>query len=428
MNKPFLQFDFSTQKLIQQGKSVESFELDTSTGQRVRFSSVGDTLVWDVPFLLLDNIFFKTSGAGIELFNDIDVTENASAHDWSSTAALRKNGYLPHLRTQFSNVYCVCSYLSYKISAKGIFVKPSSATQESPIESGLSPHDIYELWANIFRTQVEKANQDQWIIPLSGGMDSRMLLNEALKYRDVQIKLFTHGVPTSGDVQIARRIAREVGLEKNHVVFNLESLSRRDVLNNYRLSGYLLPLDRLLGIPIETHFQGGAILSGLYGDVIFADNVITSDSYSRFYEREGWSPNDDTDSQVISAYTQFSTIPKFQRVLLRAQKLTRLGLVYHRGFKVVAPFVDYQVISASSAYRGVGLYPRIVRRWMRPSLRRYMHQSSASWMTHPKILRKVTKGLLMVAQASVLTPYFTPKLLASLQIEPGEVPTPMEVL
>src|SRR3989339_575058 len=109
------------------------------------------------------------------------------------------------------------------------------------------------------------------VVPLSGGIDSRMLLAGIMELTEASnISAFTYGTPGSQDYEIGRFIASKAGVE--HVALDLSrkrfsieealELSRRT--NNQSLIFHQFPI-----LEVEKRFPGSMIWSGAIIDVLF---------------------------------------------------------------------------------------------------------------------------------------------------------------
>ncbi|KST66011.1 asparagine synthase-related protein [Mastigocoleus testarum] len=124
-------------------------------------------------------------------------------------------------------------------------------------------------------------NRPVWLT-LSGGLDSRFLLLEAMKH--VQIKgAITYGKKSSLEVKIASKIAKECGIK--HIVIEIDS-------NNWLASRAkaIWMTDGMIDL-LHTHVihclefiqrDGGIVIDGLFGDMIAGGGkIIVSDELSQ---------------------------------------------------------------------------------------------------------------------------------------------------
>nr|MBC8423875.1 7-cyano-7-deazaguanine synthase [bacterium] len=96
---------------------------------------------------------------------------------------------------------------------RGSFCSPPAGTQPAR-----SPADFADEAIALYERSVAKrvpSDADRVVVALSGGLDSRLLLNMAHKHSD-SLQLFTHGQPDCDEYKIARQVARTLGLEDRH--------------------------------------------------------------------------------------------------------------------------------------------------------------------------------------------------------------------
>jgi hypothetical protein len=421
MKKDFyLRYDIVTQKLWHNGSAVRRFDHITCSGERLTFEQTAFGLVWHVPFFLVDNIFYFRKDNSIFFGRHLDLFRTQTEPDQTANEMLKKHGFLPHARTQLTGVSIICSYLTYRLDSKGI--KITQCFPNFDTSDNYSVDDLMEVFRSAFLKQIERVNRTSWVLPLSGGMDSRLLLSLALEHKDIDLKLFTVGTHRCGDVKVAKSIANSLGLSGKHYILQLEDVTRFDVLKNYSACDYLLPLDRILIKPLGCFFEPSAVLSGLYGDVIFADNIQETKSYSDYYQSEGFKVFDSQDQQIVEAYDDLPNLTKLQRIVLRCQKLTRQSFPISPDFDFIIPFVDPQVVIAASNICSPRIYQNIVSRHMNPKLRPFIHQSTLSYFTHPNWLRKAERKTFKLLRHPLRLPYFDNEYLKSVGISLNETP------
>ena len=420
MENYLLRYDLVSNSLWNNDISIREYTLETSSGDYLKFWIKENELVVDIPFLLLDNIFYIRLNSSVYFVRKIaDIAEHLVV-DIHANTSLSKLGFLPHAQTQFKNVEILCSYLRYRFKNEKIAIKPSFNFAVKSTES--SVEELMTLLRQAFVKQLKKVKCNKIVLPLSGGMDSRLLLDLSLKTKDLDLKLFTVGTSGCGDVRLAQKISKSIGLSNKHIIVFLEDLKKEDILNNYQACDYLLPLDRILTKPLGVYFEPSAVVSGLYGDVIFADNVYEQIKYEEFYARAGFTIRNSVDQEIVNAYNCLPPLPKLQRLLLRGQKLTRQSFPISPGFKYITPFVDVDVIIAASTIYSSEIYPEIIRRFMSKDLKKFIHQSSLSYFTHSKFLRLLESKLYRTLNHPLGKPYFDDELLRSLNIARNEAP------
>jgi asparagine synthetase B (glutamine-hydrolysing) len=403
---------------------VTEYNYLTVSNEIVSFLVNDNVLFVRIPFLLLDNIFFYETENEIVFSNCIE--DLASDFNFDSTAndLLNEIGFLPHGKTQFSGVYVFCSFLTYEFQLNKTLIDLNfpHIYQSQPA----SVDDLYYLVFEKIDKTLRKRSGKNIILPLSGGMDSRLLLDFLLKFEILSnVKIYTHGVPESGDVLIAKDIINNLNLNESFYFFDLNRLTNNDIYSNYRKAGYLNPIDRLLTMPLEKQFEHGLVLSGLYGDVIFSDNnKFKKCAYIEFLEDQNIVVTDFYDKMIVNAYNRLPPVPKLYQLLLRAQKLTRMSFTVSEGFNFYTPFVDIDVVFMASNVNNRDFYSKLIKRHMNIQLRNFIHQSTLSYFYHPWILRRITLIMLTVLHSKYRIPYFSSLLLKKLKIQKNFAPIP----
>jgi hypothetical protein len=413
-------YDFLTGLIEYNSQQINRLNYLTRSGQEIKFIAEPGHLEWGTSEFLLDNIFYLKRNNKIYFSDDINSFKGLSSFNKLANQLINVHGYLPHSLTQLTDVRVICSFLKYSITLNEDQVEPCFVNTISQYHL-YTVDDLYFALRLALKRQIEKNNSSQYILPLSGGMDSRLLLNLLLD-EGVDVQFFTVGTPLSGDVRVACEVIRRLGLKNKHVIFDLESLTRNDLLDNYSAVNYLLPLDRILTVPLNRFFESSTVLSGLYGDVIFSDNLHNSISYSDYIALEKVGAIDDFDAKIISAYNRLPSFRKLQRTLLRCQKLTRQSFPINSGFNYIAPFVDPEIICIASAIRSRNIYADLVRRFMKKELQKIIHQSTLSYFTHPPLLRKFERKLFKLMRHPDRHPYYDEMYLRRIGVAVNEAP------
>ncbi|NCA31113.1 MAG: hypothetical protein EBS93_10420 [Chitinophagia bacterium] len=94
--------------------------------------------------------------------------------------------------------------------------------------------NLYDVFSQKISDEIEKRSPDRIVLPLSGGMDSRLILDTLIKVNLLyKTSIYTHGIKESGDVRIAKTIIEDLGLSEKFYYFDLEELSHKDLMLNY---------------------------------------------------------------------------------------------------------------------------------------------------------------------------------------------------
>lgn len=144
------------------------------------------------------------------------------------------------------------------------------------------------LLTDYFNNQYEQGKLENIILPLSGGNDSRLLLNYLLKFKEASsFSTYTFGIPGSLDFEIGNRVGKYYC--RNHSSINIYNYS-------YSLDGLIEYGRRTFwktglfnSIPIElldTTIAGRTVLSGFMGDVVtgghYGDTTAETDIDSEY--------------------------------------------------------------------------------------------------------------------------------------------------
>ena len=417
------EFNIKDKNLLVEGKNLNFFNYETNSGEFISFSNINGILKINIPFFLTQNIFYWMRGEILIFSNALAGSDEEYQYDYEANKLLNINGFLPLSKTQFNNVNVLCSFLEYSFDGGKIDVK--LAFPYTMPGRNVSVSDLSLRFLELIKQKISQFTEQDFIIPLSGGMDSRLLLNIAIKIVPDRIRVYSTGTRRCGDIKIAKRITKALDIANLHTTYYLEDFSLLDAMKNYQRVGFLIPLDRLLGHDLSRFYKSGTILSGLYGDVIFADSEFTNLKFSEYLSIEGFNSYDSLDSKIINEYDNLPKYSKLYRTLLRCQKLTKETLcALNSDFKIIAPFIDPQIIMMASEIGEKNLYPKIIRTLMDKNLSRLLHQSSMSYFLHPKWLRVAERKILKLMMHPYRTPYFDDKYLNDVQIKRDFSPKP----
>ncbi len=174
-------------------------------------------------------------------------------------------------RTLFSGVDKLAPGAVADLDAQGVRVR---TTQRAP-ESRISLEEAVSLTAALLRTSLNALLDDHpdAVLQLTGGQDSRLLLSAIPVARRRGLRAMTLGVPGSGDVIVAGRLAAQYGLRHEvHGLTTLDGLSAIDAWNlvseaAVRLDGMSDPIALAALTAAESSFDQGVRISGLGGEV-----------------------------------------------------------------------------------------------------------------------------------------------------------------
>lgn len=165
----------------------------------------------------------------------------------------------------------ILEYLHFGYSLTSVDRYPFSVAKGDEGEEVPAQTRVDKLY-RLFRRAIEKEKTDQSIvIPVSGGLDSRLLLAEYIsKYGADRIKTVTFGVPDSLDSILPLQLAKEFGLsyhfinlfEQNFTEESLVDFARKNSNPTSLVEAYCNHLTR------ENFSQEDLFVSGFFGDPV----------------------------------------------------------------------------------------------------------------------------------------------------------------
>lgn len=142
--------------------------------------------------------------------------------------------------------------------------KFSNQLWSSGLSNNANPKDILsEICARV-------SNWDEICVPLSGGIDSRILLSFALEhYESKKISTITYGTPGSWDFEIPKKIVKDFNLRSlfvdlTHVNYDQSFLNQRVKGVNARTNLFHMPQPDL----VDDFIEDRLVWSGIFGDVV----------------------------------------------------------------------------------------------------------------------------------------------------------------
>jgi len=130
------------------------------------------------------------------------------------------------------------------------------------------------------------------VVPLSGGLDSRLILCALLEQTEAKnIRTYTHGIPGSYDFEIGAQLAKEAGTRHISFPMNAMTYHEDDLLDVARREDCQAVL--FLNTPsreVERLFGNGTVWSGYVGDAVAGSHLhdppsATLDQAKRTYLR-----------------------------------------------------------------------------------------------------------------------------------------------
>ncbi|MEO7005444.1 MAG: asparagine synthase-related protein [Terrimesophilobacter sp.] len=174
-------------------------------------------------------------------------------------------------RTLFSGVDKLAPDAVAHLDAEGVRVSAPERKHETeiPLKEAVS------MTAELLRASLNALLDDHpdAVLQLTGGQDSRLLLSAIPLARRHGLRAMTLGVPGSGDVIVAKRLAEQYGLRHEvHGLAALDGLSAMDAWDltreaAMRLDGMSDPIALAALTVAESSFDQGVRISGLGGEV-----------------------------------------------------------------------------------------------------------------------------------------------------------------
>ena len=139
------------------------------------------------------------------------------ARDEQSAEVFLHAGFTPGTRTLAHEVYATPAGAVVELRPDGTWSSRSWETYRYAAEPITSPEEFAEAFRTALDTVVERLLQDtdgrQLLVPLSGGLDSRLLAVWLKRHGARDVVTFTYGVPGSTEVAISRGVAEALGMD-----------------------------------------------------------------------------------------------------------------------------------------------------------------------------------------------------------------------
>jgi asparagine synthase (glutamine-hydrolysing) len=198
--------------------------------------------------------------------NEIDIV---------STAFFLMYGYIPANDTLYKRVKSLKPFTYYVYKGNRLeeheYYKIDFLEKESSYQDAL--HGIFHLFEKRFLALTEPFNK--FLIPLSGGRDSRFLSALALKhFEKKRIQTFTFGQPGTFDFEIGRGFAKKHKIDAVYLPFNQEDYFEEHILPGTKYKNGLINhvmespakfYEKILNSPGDR-----LIVSGYIGDAVLA--------------------------------------------------------------------------------------------------------------------------------------------------------------
>ena len=122
---------------------------------------------------------------------------------------------------------------------------------------------------NSFSRLINSTQDKRLIIPLSGGLDSRLIVTSLHKYGKKNVVCFTYGLAKSKEVEVSKSIAKDLGYEWHFV--NYGNKRWKQCYSSDLMKEYLLFSGNLCSLP---HMQDWPAVWQLKSMVVLCKNSI----------------------------------------------------------------------------------------------------------------------------------------------------------
>ena len=185
--------------LIEAGDGVVRLTTDRTRSHHLLFTRAGDTwVISDDP-------------------QELRRHAPAWVRDEQAADVFLHAGFTPGTRTLAHEVYATPAGSVVELRPDGTWSCRSWETYRYDADPITSPQEFADVFRTALDTAVERVLQDtdgrQLLVPLSGGLDSRLLAVWLKRHRARNVVTFTYGVPGSTEVAISRGVAEALGMD-----------------------------------------------------------------------------------------------------------------------------------------------------------------------------------------------------------------------
>ncbi len=265
--------------------------------------------VWFIYYYLKDDLFiFGSEVKNILMFKDIDLTIDPDAFQFFMDI-----GYFPEDKTWFKNIKLIkpSTILEYDIDKKQLSQR-YYWTYSKIKQQDISFEDAVNKLAELLPKSVIKRynSEDVISVPLSGGLDSRMILASLDKFNiKTDYNLVTMGEKGAIDIKIAKQLAKKTN-QKHKVI----SLDKDDLLHTRRK--IIWDYDGLYSIK---YMHGRAYINKYNPNIVdFYSGAIGGEVYGNAYQ-----PKFDED------YGKIPNIEMYKHIYLRNVEKMNIDMEYY---------------------------------------------------------------------------------------------------
>ena len=263
-------------------------------------------------------------------------------------------GFFPQDRTYFENIKLIkpSSIITYDIENQKLtqeYYWKFSDIKQQKISYKKAIDKLHDILLNSMRKRLRGINQEDILLSLSGGLDSRLCLALCLECGVKPSYVWTMGKENSLDAYIAKIVCDKVGLEHHHFVMNKDNWFEPRTNAIWLTDGFFNFSDTH-GIEFydEIAKHGRISLDGYMGDVIlgggfkdnnkFLDKRITKNTAYHFYS------NNITGSDVDDEYYNSPHLEP-HLYMNRVRRFTGVGNTNSTAYyDLIMPFIDNDVL------------------------------------------------------------------------------------
>ncbi len=129
-------------------------------------------------------------------------------------------------------------------------------------------HKLNKLNERIFKKMITSLNNRQVVVPLSGGLDSRLIVSGLKKFNYKNVLCISYGLKNNRDATIAKKVAEKLGYRWLFIEYTIREFKNYYYSKEY--SKYKDYCDSFTGI----HFVGEYIMLKKLGSVINSNAII----------------------------------------------------------------------------------------------------------------------------------------------------------
>jgi asparagine synthetase B (glutamine-hydrolysing) len=294
-------------------------------------------------------------------------------------------GYLPGAATPLANVFSVRSGQTLHLRNSQIEISQTDLVPPVRAPRDVSTHEIRDVLFEAVRRDIGSA--DRVVVPLSGGMDSRVILRMALDILPREaVHTLTFGHPGSLDFRIGQYVAKSLGVSNTALPMDTRPLATQ-AAENFRVGeGMFWSVPEYPVQPLrEALPQNTVVLSGYIGDVVFGsyepDEELNNSAAARQYLHETIDSLSEPSVQELlvgTASTDYSetvmredgsALRQYESFIYGSHQMNRtnFGLFVHRDKVLYAtPFVCADVLRVAYSLtpderRGERAFFRMIR-------------------------------------------------------------------